>query len=357
MMPVATEVAAAPPGAARALHGLGGRSPLAFANRVLEVGTELLAARIADARRPRGPALLRIEDGRAVPAAPRGLALYVHWSPDGAVSAMVLAQLAAYRAEGFALAFVSVADRVPEADWEAVRDAAALVAQRRNFGRDFGAWHDLAGEALRRWPGVEELLLVNDSVLGPLAPLGPVFAAARAAGPGLSGLTESLGGGAHLQSYFLLAEGRAAVAALAGFLASYRPTASKWLTVQRGEIALSRTLAAAGVKLRALYGHDRLVAAALGDPAERARLVAAAPHLAGLDDAAIRRSLRERPLNPTHHLWSALRRGLGFPFLKTELVRRNPLAIPDVADWSTMVGPEAPCGLPVLAAHLRALGP
>ena len=75
---------------------------------------------------------------------------------------------------------------MPEADWQAARQHCALVAQRRNFALDFGAWQDLAREARRRWPAATELLLANDSVLGPILPLGPVLAALRAGGDGSS---------------------------------------------------------------------------------------------------------------------------------------------------------------------------
>ena len=58
------------------------------------------------------------------------------------------------------------------ADREALAGAGASVYQRRNAGLDFGAWQDLiaAGAAV----GAGEILLANDSVLGPFAPLRPI---------------------------------------------------------------------------------------------------------------------------------------------------------------------------------------
>ena len=49
-------------------------------------------------------------------------------------------------------------------------------------------------------------------------------------------------------------------------------------------------------------------------------------------------------------------RRLGFPFLKTELVRRNPGRLPGIDGWRALVPPEAPCPVPVIEAHLRAMG-
>jgi hypothetical protein len=80
--------------------------------------------------------------------------------------------------------------------------------------------------------------------------------------------------------------------------------------------------------------------------------------LSGLDRAsdedAISRLL-EWPLNPTQHLWHALTVKLGFPFLKTELVLRNPGRLPDVDSWPGVVATGAPCGVEMLRAHLASM--
>lgn len=358
-----TDVAWRPPGAARALHGAAPGDPLGFAGRAATVAWELIRAGLSDASealRPARPTILRMEDGAAAQPDARGVALYVHYAPGGAVSGMVRRQLAAYRRAGFAVVFITVSDPVVEADWRAAGADCALLVQRRNIGRDLGAWRDLVREALRRWPRAEELLLVNDSVLGPFRPMEPIFAALRAAGEGVFGLVESPQGGAHLQSWFLLARGAPAVRALAEFLSQLRLSASKWRMVQRGEIALTPWLLRRGVRVAALYGYARAIGAALGDPAERARLVARYPGLAALPgrerDAALRRALEERPVNPSHHLWRTLVARLGCPFVKTELVRRNPWRLPDVADWPALLGPDSPCQEAEITAHLRMMG-
>ena len=212
------------PGLRRAIHGYstaGTWRRLAY--RVGQVGLEIAAALPQDALRAlRGgaPPLLRLEPGVDPRPGAAAVALYVHFAASGTVSEMVRRQFAVLAEAGFAIVFITMAATVPEADWQAARQHCALVAQRRNFGRDFGAWQDLAAEARQRWPGATELLLANDSVLGPILPLPPVLAALRAGGEGVFGLTESIQGGPHLQSYFLLARGAAATADLFGFLAT-----------------------------------------------------------------------------------------------------------------------------------------
>jgi hypothetical protein len=202
------------------------------------------------------------------------------------------------------------------------------------------------------------LLLVNDSVLGPIRPLEPVVDAMREAGPGMFGLLESLQGGPHLQSWFTLARGQAAIADLARFLAQLRLSRSKWITIQRGELRLARAMRAAGHRVAAWHGYSDLVRTALADPVERAYLARALPaSFAASDPAQQEAILTERPLNPAHHLWRVLSGPAGCPFIKTELVRRNPGQLPDVETWPDLVPPDSPCPVPMLQAHLAALGP
>ncbi|MFC7690683.1 hypothetical protein ACFQY5_14980 [Paeniroseomonas aquatica] len=236
-----TDLTEQPPGLRRAVHGYSTAGTWRrLARRVAEVGLEVAAALPRDAWRRRFPGpspLLRLEAGEDPRPGARSVALYVHYAASGRVSALVLEQLRLLAAAGFAVVFISNAPGLPAADWEAVRAVAALVVQRRNLGLDFGAWRDLAPEARRRWPAAGELLLANDSVLGPIRPFGPMLASLRDGGPGLFGLTESIQGGPHLQSYFLLTRGAAAVADLHHFLAAMRVSHSKWLVVQRGSCA------------------------------------------------------------------------------------------------------------------------
>ena len=193
------------------------------------------------------------------------IALYVHYAATGRISDMVRFQLAQLSNLGFGIVFISMAANIPEDDWQAVRQVCALVAQRRNFGLDFGAWRDLLPEVRRRWPVLDELMLANDSVLGPVRPLAPVIAAMRAGGDGLFGLTESLQGGAHLQSYMLLARGQTVVGDLMGFVGRLYISHSKWLLVQMGEVRLARWMRRRGHRVAALFGYDRVVRVAVAD--------------------------------------------------------------------------------------------
>lgn len=328
------------------------RAWLGLPSRVLRWAWEQATSSLLDAvdrARPSPPAMLRVEDGCDPMPGARAVAVMVQYSPSGEVSEMVLRQVAAYRALGFAVVFVSNSPAFPEESWQAVRADAALVVHRRNRGLDFGAWRDLVPVALERWPGAEELLLVNDSVLGPIRPLGPVLDALRGEGPGFFGMLESIQGGPHLQSWFTLARGYAAVREAAAFLARFRPSRSKWKIVQRGELRMARAMRAAGHRVAAVHGYESLIDLALADPAERAYLARAVPF------PITRDALLRRPLNPAHHLWRVLAGPAGCPFIKTELVRRNPWSLPDVETWPRFLPAIAPSSRQVLASHLAFL--
>jgi hypothetical protein len=355
--PLLTDIEFRGPGFRRLYHGLGLQGRVRFARRVLQVGCEVAAGAALDTigrhLGPRGSDILRVEAGALPRHGGRQVALYAHYCASGRVSAMVLRQLDAYAAAGFAVVFVTASPGIPEADWAAVARVTALAVHRRNRGLDFGAWHDVAGMLAERWPDADELLLVNDSVLGPIRPLEPIFAILRAGGEGLFGLTDSCQGGAHLQSYFLLGRGRAAVTEMLAFLHAAPISTSKWMMVQRCEMGLSRHMLARGHRVAALYGYNRLIAAINAHPVEGlAHLV---PERAG--HAARAPELPDRPLNPVHHLWRPLVSLLGFPFLKIELVRRNPGRLPHIGSWTTLVGPDSPCPAAMLATHLAEIGP
>ena len=341
--PELTELVVEPVGPKRVLHSLAFQAPLRFAGCVLQVGMQVATAHLVDTIVARGPPksqTISNEVGLA-PAATDGrrIALYMHYSGSGQISPMVCEQLRGYRALGFDMVFITNANAVDEKSWRAAAQHCWKLIRRQNFGLDFGGWQDAAALLLGDLPPPEELLLVNDSILGPIHPLAPLFAHARGQGLGVVGLTESRQGGVHLQSYFLLILGAAATADTLEFLVRLRLSKAKWLMVQRGEFGLTRFLVRRGHRVAALFGYARVLDAILECEAERRYLVALAPQLAQHINAPerLRALLLQWPLNPTMHMWRGLARCLGFPFIKAELIRRNPGRLPGVGEWPTLM--------------------
>jgi len=320
-------------------HMLATRAPARLVRRVAEVLWETGSATLLDRFAPEHPEIFEASDGHA--PSTHSLALYLHWSPDGRISPMVRRQVRLWREAGFACVFITNASP-PAADWDAIAADSVLRIRRANVGRDFGAWRDAAALVLQRFGTPQELLLTNDSVLGPFLPLAPIVDVWRAGGDGFFGLTESLGGGAHLQSYALLGRGEGAVAEMLGHLACMKDSRSKWQLVQRGEIGLTQRMLRAGVPCWALFGQERL--AALANAETRTRI---APRYSSAEAFA------RVPFNPCHHLWRELVEGMGYPYLKTELIRRNPGKLPDVENWRQVVPPAE---LPIIEEHLEMMG-
>ncbi|HEY8289953.1 MAG TPA: rhamnan synthesis F family protein, partial [Acetobacteraceae bacterium] len=346
----------------RAVHGFATSGTwLNIARRCGMIVHEVAAALPLDlARRLRTPrgAGMQIDTGDCCDPAARSVALYVHYAASGQISAMVLRQLRIIAGAGFAIVFISNAGDIPEEQWQGVRAEVALAIRRPNFGLDFGAWRDAMPEVQRRWPAIDELMLANDSVLGPIHALEPVLETMRTGGTGLFGLTESVQGGPHLQSYMLLARGPDAVADVMRFLRRLYVSHSKWLLIQFSELRLARWMRRRRHRVAAVFGYNRVVRAAVADPLQQQRLMATQPALKSLDQLAEDSKvamLYQWPVNPTRHLWHILATRFAYPFVKTDLVLRGLSGHPDLDRWEEVVPPDAPCPLPLLRAHLDLL--
>ncbi|MGI4807107.1 MAG: rhamnan synthesis F family protein, partial [Janthinobacterium lividum] len=284
----------------------------------------------------------------------RSLALYVHYSPSGHVSEMVHDQIDAYRRLGFTVLFVTMAPEMTADAIARLSESCALIVRRHNHGLDFGAWHDLVPIIQARAPQLEEMLLVNDSICGPLRPLEPVLSVFRGAGNGLFGLSENLAPRPHLQSYFLLIRGFRAIADALAFLTAFKPTGDKRRTIRRGEVAFTVWMRRRGHAIAAFCGYDRVERAALGHAVARERVRILYPwRFAGIaadlasDPDAMCLALRKSPLNATHLFWRELVEDFGLPFVKTDLLLRNPLGVSDPLDWRSVVSEDCDRALKV----------
>ena len=308
------------------------------------------------------PRLLAIRKGLAGLERARSVAAFVHFAPVAAVSGMVLRRIEQLRAEGFAVVFITSAPGIPPVALARLRALCALVVERRNHGLDFGAWHDVVPLLRRSAPAMQELLLVNDSVCGPFRDEAPVLAVMRAAGHGMFGLTENLAPRPHLQSYFLLARGRPVVADLLRFLDGYTVTASKRRTISQGEVRISAWMRRRGHAVAAWCGYEAVERAALQRDSARRRLRALYPflfrdieHGHPAEAAMMGSALRRRPVNATHVFWRELVEEMGFPYLKTDLLLRNPLGLDDADGWRRLLPGQDQMMNVVISSHLATM--
>lgn len=301
-------------------------------------------------------------------AVPRHIAIYAHYNPQGGISEMVIRQLEAIREAGFEIIMVSMSQIESEKDLEAACPLVRSIVVRKSFGRDFGAWHDIVQSNLDLMGAAEEILLINDSLLGPFAPLAPLIDSMRQSGEGLFGLTDSPDQEPHLQSYFLLFRGKTAISAILNFMDALKLSFDKNTMIQRGELGLARFFAARNIPMRALYPFDEVERKALEVDIYLESLLACYPSLwdrelskdqfgdsfdiARSNRLLVRSRLLGLALNPTHYYWRVLIKEFGFPFIKTNLITENEARIPDIVDWPEVIPHGGPVGRLVVERHL-----
>ena len=227
--------------------------------------------------------------------APDRVAVMAHWSTSAEPSRSVVSMLRELDSAGYETVLVSASEvagpigRVCTwAPGQPELPDRTTVLRRANVGYDFGSW----ASVLAAYPGVRaapQVLLVNDSLIGPFAPLDEVLADFEACSTPVWGLSGSLQHRRHLQSFFVGYEaGILDSPSLRGFWSDIRVESRKAKIVRFNELALSEVLDSAGIGWSAMYS----------------------PQPGG-------------PPNPTIDDWERLL-AEGFPFLKAEVVLDPP---------------------------------
>jgi hypothetical protein len=272
--------------------------------------------------------------------------LFMHFDGSGGVRPQLLHYLQELAAGGRSVVFVSNAGKLRPEAMKAVQGLCAAVIVRRNIGYDFGAWADAIDLLQLPRPNTEELILANDSVFGPLLPLGDTLRRLDYAKSDIWGLTESWQLRYHLQSFFLAFGPRALHAeAFAKFWRSVRPVPMKFYVVHAYEVGVTQAMMKGGLSCAALWPYEALIK--LVDRGELEKLILAEEDELGKADPIqqtrklqvlrIRDGVARRvALNPTADLWRQLLLS-GFPFIKRELLRDNPAKVEDVGDWKEVV--------------------
>ena len=218
-----------------------------------------------------------------------------HWSTATEPSRSVVTMLQELEAADFETVLVSAAE-VPGplgrvCTWAPGGPAmpqGTTVMRRANVGYDFGSWACV----LAAFPGVAaatRVLLTNDSLIGPFAPLSPILAAGDAVETPVWGLSGSRQYRPHLQSFFMLFKDRTLQnPELRRFWSDIRVETRKAKTVRYNELGLSEVLERAGIPWRTMFEPDN-----------------------------------DRSTNPTIENWDGMLES-GFPFLKAGALVPNP---------------------------------
>jgi lipopolysaccharide biosynthesis protein len=244
----------------------------------------------------------------------------VHWDPDGQIRPDVLEQLRAYRRHAD-VAFVSASPQLIERQQliNHLQNLCDVLLIRHNEGYDFGSWKT-GLQFCERWiRQARRLILTNDSCYGPLQSLDSLFQRLDSTSADVVGLTGSTAIRRHLQSYFLAHSQRVIQTPLFWtFWDQIGCWGSKVELVLACEVGWSAQLEKAGFSLEALY-------------------------LDGCHG------------NITHTHWRHLLEDLQFPFLKTELLRLNPIR-QEIDDWFEVASRLNPAMARSIREHLAQAG-
>ncbi len=288
-----------------------------------------------------------------------GVVLFVHFDARGVVRPYVFQYLNALRDTGMSVLFVSNSGRLVPESLERLKSICDGIIIRRNVGYDFSAIR----EGLRHFglprANTDLVLILNDSVYGPLHSLDGLIDRIDLQKADLWGATESWQARYHLQSY-CLAAGRVALThpAWTEFWRNVRPVGSKAWVIRRYEIGLTQKLIQGGLRCAAMWPYTPLVSNVDQGLLVQAndKGIASPDPLQQMRHEQARRvrsaQVEQRPLNPTSDLWRQLLQA-GFPFIKRELLRSNPTDVADVTDWRAEATKVAQTNLSVIEQDLQ----
>nr|WP_183409938.1 rhamnan synthesis F family protein [Litorivivens lipolytica] len=245
--------------------------------------------------------------------------LFASYSRDGVVGSHVLRLIRELTHYAETIIFVSASGK--SIDLSSVRPFCDLAISRENVGYDFKSWHVALG-VLDKPDQYDQVILMNDSVFGPLYSMDRIFGWLDESGLDCAGLSSSMQLGYHLQSYFLCFSSRLIKdGVLARFLSSVVQEDCKSSIVRKYEVGLSHMLLAEHWRIGAYYdvkelrGWQRLLAV-FRNGKNKGR---------GYFQLS-KRALRGDVGNPSLSHWRSLIES-GVPFVKVQLLRDNPLGM------------------------------
>jgi lipopolysaccharide biosynthesis protein len=274
----------------------------------------------------------------------KSVAIFSHYDRNGRVRGYVRHHLKQIRAAGFDIIFVTNGGILLPESIEWLRKECRLIVWRRNLGFDFGGYKEGIA-AIPNLGDLDSLLLVNDSVYGPFHDLGSVINKMSFDEADAWGITDSWERRYHLQSFFILL-GPVALAhpGFTRFWRDVRNVRSKYWVVRKYEIGLSRRLVLSGLRCKALCP-ARFPAQSLIREVRQQRILDVSPtesptlsnHERHYMEMIFNVVGRGRPINASHFFWEYLVSSMGCPFLKRDLLRRNPGNVPFLTEWERVV--------------------
>lgn len=188
-----------------------------------------------------------------IPRRHRKLCFFASYSATSELSPYLLAYLGELHRCGLDIVFCTTSEQLDAEQISELTEYCHYVIHRTNTGHDFASWKACFA-LFPQWRAAEALLITNDSVLGPLQPLGGIFARIDGSAGPCWGLNDSHERAYHLQSFFLYFKAEALAAGrFRRFWQGVSLLTEKYDIVKFYEVGLTRQLQRAGLVCQALF--------------------------------------------------------------------------------------------------------
>lgn len=268
------------------------------------------------------------------------IALLCGYQANGLVSSSTCATIRVLQRAGFKVIYILAADTPPPGD-KVLETPAEINILRWNGGYDFGSWAagylHLRTKLGRGAP--ESVLLMNDSLLWTGQSLDAKFIQLSRGGIDFDvlGATESYDRRFHLQSFYMLFSKRVIEQNILDEFLLYQGVMSsnKDDVISRFELSTHQFFAAKGLTIGAAIGYHELITDLWSDLVDyvethqKAFVPEVLARFGGIHDVLNwMNSIRSgNAINPSHSGWLQIARN-GFPFIKKEIVLKNPVRVP-----------------------------
>ncbi|MBI5740663.1 MAG: hypothetical protein HZA16_08070 [Nitrospirae bacterium] len=244
-------------------------------------------------------------------------AVFAHFDVDGRIDDYVVYLLKNIREACVSVVFVTTSDPGKQ-EISRIEGLCEKVIVRKNEGHDFMSYKH--GLSVLDKDKYDEIVLCNDSVYGPLFPLGDVFNKMRDSECDFWGITENTDLAYHIQSYFIAFKRKVIRSASFGdFWRNVSVENDKSSVIEKYEVGLTRFLVEAGFVPDAYIRIRNSLFKTL-------QIKMAHMSIENYTDIfkILARRLKNRSalgVNPTRFYWKKLIAEYNMPFIKIDILR------------------------------------
>lgn len=255
--------------------------------------------------------------------------VFSHFDQNNQVAPYVFNYLNELRNAGLNIIMVSTSSKLRPVDVEELKKYCSACILRENKGYDFGSYK--IGIEFLENQGVtpSSILIANDSVFGPFFSIKELLDK-HFNEEGMVGLTDSYDHGYHLQSYFIHFGGNLVTSSIFKEFWSSVGTKDqnneKTNIIMNYEVGGTKFFRDRGEKIKAIFPFEEIAAHSLLKLKQKLTSMRE-PH----SPVTLSGSDLNLNLNATHKYWDLLIER-GFPFIKRELLTRNPIGA-DIEGW------------------------